>query len=232
VIKKHDDDSSKKHNDDHSKKRVKLNASEKLQKDVLKYSGIEEYNAYYAGSCLTLVKKSLCICPETQEIHHIDSLVLFFEYQGQRFIDVNVNLGDLVNSFEDVGCKKSKADKIINFLKEYEDCGAVIMTGAFGDFDYDTPQLFFRGDAAIPEFAQKFLAEGIKLNPVPTDFPCNLNDPMYEVMEFLLRNCKAEHIPYAWLLQYLRLQNCKKCNLFKLVPKNTKKRVKIVRSNI
>lgn len=185
---------------------------------VDRYRNIEEYNAYFAGSCLTLVKKSLCIVPETKEICDVDSLVLFFEFNGQRFINVNVNLGCIVNSFEDVGCKKSQTERIVHFLKEYEDCGAAIVTGAFGDFDYDTPQLFFRGDTAIPEFAQKFSARGIKPNPVPSDFPCDLCDPLYELLEFLLKNCKAEHIPYSWLLQYLRLQNCKKCSLYKLVP--------------
>ncbi|VBB18818.1 hypothetical protein YASMINEVIRUS_1350 [Yasminevirus sp. GU-2018] len=194
-----------------------------FEKDVMKYARAEEYNAYYNGTCLTLVKKSLCIVPETKDIPCVDSLVLFFETNGQRFINVNVNLGCLVNEFEDVGCKKAKADSIVCFLKKYEDCGAVIMTGAFGEFDYDTPQLFFRGDAQIPEIAQKVLADGLKNNPVPSDFPCDLHNPLYEVLEFLLRNCKSEHIPYSWLLQYLRLQNCKKCNLYKLVPKCDKR---------
>ena len=97
---------------------------------------------------------------------------------------------------------------------------------AFGDFDYDTPQLFFRGDASVPDFAQKLLADGISLSPVPSDFPCDLCNPIYEIMEFLLKNCKAEDIPYSWLLQYLRLQNCKKCNLYKLVPKCCEKKNK------
>lgn len=197
---------------------ISKDGEEEMRKSVTKYLGTEEYNAYHNGSCLTLIKKSLCIVPETKEIPCVDSLVAFFEHECQRFINVNVNLGCLDNSFEDVGHKKSKADSIVCFLKKYEDCGAIIMNGAFGDIDYDTPQLFFRGDAFVPEFAQRMLAEGIKPNPVPSDFPCDLCNPIYEIMEFLLKNCKAEHIPYAWLLQYLRLQNCKKCNLFKLIP--------------
>jgi hypothetical protein len=60
------------------------------------------------------------------------------------------------------------------------------------------------------------LANGVGPSPVPSDFPCDLNDPVYEVMEFLLKTCNAETIPYTWLLQYLRLKGSKKCNLYKL----------------
>lgn len=197
--------------------------SQQITANVLKYKGVEEYNAYYNGTCLTLVKKSLCLCPETHSIPGVDSLVLFFEYNEKRFINVNVNLGDLVNSFEEIGCKKNKVDSIICFLRKYKDCGAVLMTGAFGDLDYDTRQLLFQGDARIPEIAQRMLANGVCESPVPSDFPCDLNDPVYEVMEFLLKTCNAETIPYTWLLQYLRLKGCKKSCLYKLVCKNSSK---------
>lgn len=190
-----------------------------ITQEVMKYKGVEEYNAYYNDSCLTLVKKSLCIVPETKEIPCVDSLVLFFEHNGKRFIDVNVNLGCIVNSFEEIGHKKAKVDNLVCFLKKYEDCGAVLMSGAFGDFDYDVSQLIYRGDSAIPEIAQRALANGISIAPVPADFPCDLCDPVYEVMEFLLKTCHGDLVPYSWLLQYLRLKSCKKCNLFKLVPK-------------
>lgn len=188
-----------------------------LEEAVSKYSGAVEYTAYYSGSCLTLVKKSLCIVPKTHEIPQIDSLVLFLEYNARKFVNVNVNLGCFTSSFEDATLKKCKVDSLVCYLKKYELCGAIIMNGAFGDFDYDTPQLFFRGDAAVPEFAQKLFANGIRPNPVPSDFPCDLSNPVYEIMDFLLRNCKAEHIPYSWLLQFLRLQNCKNCDLSKVL---------------
>src|SRR2546425_273244 len=83
---------------------------------------------------------------------------------------LNVNIGSFVNlnSFDDLGNKKSKVEAIIGFLKKYEDCGAIIMTGAFGDLDYDVPQLLYRGDGAIPEIAQRALANGITVNPVPS----------------------------------------------------------------
>ena len=189
---------------------------------VMKYKGVEEYNAYYNGSCLTLIKKSLCIVPETKEVPCVDSIVLFFEHNGKRFVGVNVNLGCIDESFEDAGHKKVKVDSLVCFLKQYEDCGAVLMSGAFGDFDYDVSQLIFRGDSALPEIAQKTLANGISLTPVPSDFPCDLCDPVYEVMEFLLKTCHGELVPYSWLLQYLRLKNCKKCSLFKPVCDDNK----------
>jgi hypothetical protein len=195
-----------------------------LATSVKKYVGTSEYNAYFSGSCLTLVKKSLCIVPETYEIPCVDSLVLFFEFNRKRFINVNLNLGYLTNSFDDLGSKRDKLENVICFLKKYKDCGPVIMTGAFGDFDYDVPQLLFRGDALIPEFAQKATSRLVKSNPVPSDFPCDLCDPIYEVLEFLFKSCKGEHVPYSWLLQYLRLKNCKRCNLYKLLPKSDKKR--------
>lgn len=204
--------------------------SRQITASVLRYKNVSEYNAYYNGTCLTLVKKSLCLCPETHGIPCVDSLVLFFEYNEKRFINVNVNLGDLVNSFDDLGCKKEKVDSIICFLRKYQDCGAVLMTGAFGDLDYDTRQLFFQGDAKIPEIAQRMLANGVSESPVPSDFPCDLNDPVYEVMEFLLKTCNAETIPYTWLLQYLRLKGCKKCCLYKLVCKDSSKCGKSCRS--
>lgn len=194
-----------------------------LMTEIMKYKGVEEYNAYYNGSCLTLVKKSLCIVPETKEVPCVDSLVLFFEHNGKKFIDVNVNLGCIVNTFEDVGCKKIKTDSLVDFLKQYENCGAVLMSGAFGDFDYDVSQLLYRGDSMLPEIAQRAMANGISSAPVPSDFPCDLCDPVYEVMEFLLKSCHGDLVPYSWLLQYLRLKSCKKCNLFKLVPKCGKK---------
>lgn len=203
----------------HELQQQQTDSGRAILSEVMKYKGVEEYNAYYNGSCLTLIKKSLCIVPETKEVPCVDSLVLFFEVNGKRFVDVNLNLGCLVNSFEDIGNKKAKVDNLICFLKKYEDCGAVIMSGAFGDFDYDVSQLIYRGDSTIPEIAQRALANGISTAPVPSDFPCDLCDPVYEVMEFLLKTCHGDLVPYSWLLQYLRLKSCKKCNLFKLVPK-------------
>ncbi len=203
-------------NSDHGSKQITLN--------LLKYKGLSEYNAYFYGSCLTLIKKSLCICPETHEIPYVDSLVLFFEYNDKRLINVNVNLGDMVlHSFEALGCKREKVEHVINFLNKYKDCGAIIMNGSFGDIDYDTRQLLFSGDGRLPDIAQRLMANGVSESPVPSDFPCDQNDPVYEVMEFLLRTCNAETIPYSWLLQYLRLKWSKKCNLYKLVCRDSSK---------
>lgn len=190
-----------------------------LVQQFLSYTGVTEYNAYYNGTCLTLVKKSLCIVPETKEIPCVDSLVLLFEHNSRKFINVNLNVGCLVNKFEDIGCQKTKIDNIVAFLKKYSDCGQVIMTGAFGDIDYDIPQLLFRDDAQMPIAAQQVTSRVIKLNPVPSDFPCDLSDPLYDILELLLKSCKGEQIPYSWLLQYLRLKNGKRSNLYKLLPK-------------
>ena len=112
-----------------------------ISQTVRSYAGVFEYDAFYAGTCLTLVKKNLKLCPETQEIPCIDSIVLFFEYCGKRLVNVNVNLGCLVNSFDEVGNRAVKVDNLICYLKKYENCGAVMMTGAFGDIDYDIRQL-------------------------------------------------------------------------------------------
>jgi hypothetical protein len=195
---------------------------QRVYKDVLKYKGVDEYNAYYNGNCLSLVKKSLCITPVTCEIECVDSLVMFFEHKERRFINVNVNLGDYANTIEDIGSKREKVEKIICFLRKYQDCGAIIMSGYFGDFDYDTSQLLFKGDGEIPEIAQILLANGVTESPVPSDFPCELEAPIYEIMEFLLKTCHAEMIPYSWLLQYLRLKGYKKCCLYKLLQDKDK----------
>jgi hypothetical protein len=188
-----------------------------LSSAVLKYKNVTEYNAYYSGTCLTLVKKPLCIVPETHDVPCVDSLVLFFKYNDKRFINVNINMGCLVNSFEDIGDRRCKVESLICFLKKYKDCGAILMTGPLGDLDYDVPQLLYRGDGVLPEIAQRALANGISVNPVPADFPCDLCDPVYEIMEYLLKTCHGDLVPYSWLLQYLRLKSCKKCNLTKLV---------------
>jgi hypothetical protein len=191
--------------------------------EVYRYVDTVEYDAYHNGSCLTLVKKSLCLCPEVKTVSCVDSLVLFFEHCERKFINVNVNLGDLVHSFDDLGCKKDKVDSLICFLREFKDCGSVLMSGSFGDLDYDVRQLLYLGDAKIPEIAQRLTANGIGESPVPSDFPTDINDPLYEFMQFLIKNCNAEYIPYSWLLQYLRLKGCKKCCLYKLVSKDSSK---------
>ena len=208
----------------------KSECSSAVVDSVRRYSNTEEYNAYHNGSCLTLVKKSLGVVPETMTVPCVDSIVMFYEHSGQRFINVNVNLGEMVDSFEDVAMKRAQAGQIIDFLNKYKECGAVVMNGAFGDIDYDTPQLLFRGDASLPEYAQKALASGVRPNPVPSDFPCDLSNPLFNILEFLLKNCKAEHIPYSWLLQYIRLKNCQKDKLYKLVPSCNKNSGKCVKT--
>lgn len=197
-------------------------AYKSLVNDVLKYKNVSEYEAYYSGTCLTLVKKSLKLCPETREVPSVDALVLFFEHHEKKLINVNVNLGDLENTIEGLGCKRGKVESLLCFLRKYKDCGSVLMSGAFGDLDYDVQQLLYAGDAFVPEVAQKLLANGINESPVPSDFPCDLSNPLYELMEFLIKTCNAELVPYSWLLQYLRLKGCKKSCLYKLVECKTK----------
>lgn len=118
--------------------------------------------------------------------------------------------------------KKLKVDSLVTFVKKYQDCGAVLLSGAFGDLDYDISQLLYRGDSLIPEIAQRLLANNMSGSPVPSDFPCELSDPLYEVMDFLLKTSHGDLVPYACLLQYLRIKNQKKSNLCKYLqkPKN------------
>jgi len=187
---------------------------------VLMYTGISNYDAYFNGTSLTLVKKELCICPEVKIIPGVESIVLFFEYNNKRFINPNVNLGDMGFSLEELGCKKDLVDRLTCFLAEYKDCGAVVMTGVLGDLDYDTPQLLFKGDALIPEVLQRLSAKNSFDNIVPSDFPTDLDDNIYGLLEYFLKTCNAEHIPYSWLLQYLRLKGCQKCCLYNLVCKD------------
>jgi hypothetical protein len=203
----------------------------RLISEVLKYTGVSEYDAYYAGSSLTLVKKCLNLCPVTKEIPSVDSLVLFFEYNGKKFVNVNLNLGTLAHSFEELGCKKNKVDSVVCFLKQYKDCGAVLMAGSLGDLDYDVPQLLYNGDGVTPDYLKRVTSNSLNVFPVPSDFPCDLNSPLYEVLEFLIKTCNADSIPYSWLLQYLRLKGCKKCCLYKLVSGDVSKCEKSCKSS-
>ena len=197
-----------------------------LKVSVTKYANIYDYDVYYGGSCLTLVKKSLELNPDTHEISGVDSIVLDFDHGDSSFVNVNLNLGSLSNQFEEVGQRKAKVDSVVSFLKSKNHSGkSFVVNGAFGDVDYDVPQLLFRGDGLIPELAQTLSKRHItSLNPVPSDFPCDSCDPLYEVLELMFRTSHAEHVPYSWLLQYLRLKNCKKCNLYKLFTNNCSSR--------
>lgn len=177
---------------------------------VLRYKYVALYKAYVEASCVTLVKSDLCLEPVVCTIPCVESLVLVFNFNGQKFANVNINLGDLVNTVCNVHTKKAKVQSVIAFLKSKFAHDAVIMTGAFGDVDHDVSQLLFRGDAIVPEIAQKLLSGGLKVDPVPSDFPCDIDDSVYEIFDFLLKNCKAENIPYAWLLQYIRLHGAKR----------------------
>jgi hypothetical protein len=163
------------------------------------------------------VRKELCICPEVKTIDCLDSLVIFFEYNGKRFINPNVNLGDMGFSLSELGCKKDSVDKLTKFLDEYKNCGSVVMSGVMGDIDYDTPQLLFRGDGLVPEVLQRLTSKNTFDEIVPSDFPSDIDDTLYDLLEYFLKTCNAEHVPYSWLLQYLRLKGCQKCCLYKLV---------------
>jgi hypothetical protein len=185
--------------------------------EVYKYSNIDEYVAYHNGCVLTLVKKSLNLCPEAKDIPCVDSLVLFFEYDKKRFINVNVNLGGMSLSVEGLGCKKSNVDAVVCWLKQYKDCGSFLVSGALGDLDYDIDQLLYRGDALIPEFTQLLTSKNIDNGSAPSSFPCDPDDPIYNFLEYMLKTCSAENIPYSWLLQYLRVNGYKKCCAYDMV---------------
>jgi len=60
-----------------------------LENNIINYKGIDEYNAYMAGSCLTLIKKSLCIKPKTRKIPNVNSLAVFFNLNGKRILNIN-----------------------------------------------------------------------------------------------------------------------------------------------
>ena len=186
-----------------------------LYKSFFQYVGVSEYDAYFNGSSLTLVKKSLGVCPDVMTIPCVESLVLFFEHAGRKFINVNVDLGTLTYSTSKMGQKKKAVNAVVCFLKQYKDCGSVIMGGALGDLDYDTPQLLYSGDSLTPEIAQRLTAKSA--SPVPSDYPCDTKDSLHQLLEYLLNTCNAEHVPYSWLLQYLRVKGTKKCDLMKLV---------------
>jgi hypothetical protein len=181
-------------------------------RELFRYVGVSEYDAFYNCGCLTLIRKDLQINPTIKNIPCVDSLVLFFIYGDRKLINVNVNLGGFSYSTPAVKCKQQLVNRVICFLKEYEDCGALIMSGAMGDLDYDIPQLLYRGDSLTPEMAQQLTSYGIGSNPTPSDFPEDICHPLYKFMEYLLE-CNAEHIPYSWLLQYLRIKMCESCGL-------------------
>lgn len=179
--------------------------------ELYRYVGVDEYDAYHNGCVLTLVRKSLHLCPEAKEIPCVDSLALFFEFDNRRFINVNVSLGGLALDAEGKACKKSKINAIVCWLQQYKDCGSFLLSGAMGDLDYDLDQLLYRGDAKIPEFAQLMTTMNLENASAPSGFPCDPEDPVYQLLEYLLKTCNAEHIPYSWLLQYLRVNGYKDC---------------------
>ena len=76
----------------------------------------------------------------------------------------------------------------------------------------------------MPEFAQIMTSKNITNGSSPSSFPCDPKDQVYMFMEYLMKTCNTEHIPYSWLLQYMRLTKCKQdpCNPCKEVrsPKN------------
>ncbi len=198
--------------------------SKNIIAQIVKYTGVSEYDAYMNGSCVTLIKKCLKICPVVKEIPCVDSLVLFFEYCERKFINANVNMNGHCKPCFDLcdDSKKAMVCATIAFLKQYEDCGSVIMSGAMGDLDYDTAQLLYRGDALIPELIQQLTSLGTTLYPTPADFPANIEDPVYELLEYLLKTGNGEQIPYSWLLQYNRLKCCGPCKP-KCAPKHVAK---------
>jgi hypothetical protein len=172
---------------------------------------VVEYDAYYNGTSLTLVKKSLKLCPEVKIIPCVESIVMFFEHNGRRLINVNVNLGGLVTTFAEFCTRKTLVQKVVVFLNQYKDCGEVIMTGALGDIDYDMNQLLLKEqeDEKCCEVLQTLNLEN-NAN-VPSDLPCDPCDPLYDGMKCLLKTTNADCVPYTWLLQYLRLQKTKSC---------------------
>lgn len=190
-----------------------------LFSNFYKYVGINYYDAYFNGTSLTLVNKALNICPEVMTIPCVESLVLFFSFNDRKLINVNVDLGAFTFSTEKLNRKKKAVDAVVCFLKQYENCGSVIMGGSIGDLDYDTPQLLYSGDSLTPEIAQRISSKSA--NPVPSDFPCDTNDSIYQLLEYLLKTCNAEHVPYSWLLQYLRVKGDKKSSLMKLVKEKS-----------
>jgi hypothetical protein len=187
--------------------------SKVLENNIINYKGVDDYNAYISGSCVTLIKKSLCITSlKTHKILGIDSLVTQFCLSGKKFVNVNINL-DCINTCEDFIEKKIKIDNITSFIKKYEACRAVIMTGAFGDIDYDTPQFLFNGVEANSKYNYNILPTEIKQTIVPSDFPCDTCDPIYENMDVFLEDCKQKFCGDLGVLQYIRLKNCKKNNM-------------------
>jgi hypothetical protein len=172
---------------------------------------LPEYDAYYNGTSLTLVKKSLKLCPEIKVVPCVESLVLFFEYNGRRLINVNVNLGSLVTTFAEFCARKVLVQKVVTFLNQYKDCGEVVMAGTFGDIDYDMDQLLLKN---TDEEKCCDLLSSLNLthtSNVPSELPCDPCDPLYDGMRYLLKTEKANCVPYAWLLQYLRLQKSESC---------------------
>lgn len=196
---------------------LKLNYEEG---NLCNYLDLPEYVAYHDNTSLTLVRKDLCLCPEVKTIPCVDSLVLVFEYCDRTLVNVNVDLGELVDSYDERGCKKTKVDSVVNFLRKYKDCADFIVAGAMGDLDYDVPQLLYsQHPREVAHGLQQFTTTNLTCNPVPADFPCDLCDQVYETMEFLLKTCNGENIPYSWLLQYLRVRGCGKCCAPKVVNK-------------
>ena len=178
-----------------------------LYNNIMKYYGTSEYVAYYAGTCLTLIKKSLCIVPEIREVPSVDSVVCFFEYCNKHFINVNLNLGSISNCPETLAKNKSKVQNLVKFLKHYQDCGSLILTGPLGDIDYAMNQKLFVDDLVpVPPAILALLPNLSQPNTIPSDFPCNLDSPVYGILESMLRACDARSVPYSLLLQYIRLK--------------------------
>lgn len=171
---------------------------------VLKYAELSEYEAYFNGTCLSLVAKT-CSVTETYDLSGIDGIFLFLNVSDVKYVICNINIESPFRE-RDVRC--ARAEKVVCFLKQYEKCGSIILNGALGDIDYDINQLLFNADCPPPEYVKNELTLNEVCNvQVPSDYPCDITNPIYDSMKYFLSKCKADKVTYACLLQYLRLNS-------------------------
>lgn len=96
--------------------------NEEMRLSAMRYKYIYGYNSYYNGTCLTLIKKQMCInTVNLPNKENVDSVVTCFEYHNTNIININVNLNKT---------------NIVGFLNTYENDTNIIISG-----NYDTKNI-------------------------------------------------------------------------------------------
>ncbi|VBB17680.1 hypothetical protein YASMINEVIRUS_143 [Yasminevirus sp. GU-2018] len=191
------------------------------------YVDVHEYNMFHNMSCAVLIRKTLCIMPQIDNIAGVDSIVAHIDYGSKKFTVINVNFErqqavDVLNIGINTA-KDTKVKNLINYAQRYKNDRCLVLCGAFGSIDYDVPQLAFNNrnnkDTSAYQLEQlKFLLTGYdKINVadvldfqnntlIPSVFSNDVSDRMNVVFKKAVDGCsQVRSVPPAWAFHYDRL---------------------------